>query len=119
MQLARRIQALLAERPVSVYDLLRALPDEDYRTILQAWGDVRTQVALVPDAHGHCSVPRRSGPRKENDMPSWDDVIGSSDRTDIHLKYGDVRPLTDVLDYLGRVPRAAHGAVGAGAPATR
>ncbi len=61
LQLARRIQALLAERPVSVYELLRALPDEDYRTILQAWGDVRTQVALVPDVHGRYSVRPAAG----------------------------------------------------------
>jgi len=38
---------------------------------------------------------------------------------EIHMKYGDVRPLADVLDHLGRVSRTAHGAVGAGAPATR
>ncbi len=119
MHLARRIQALLAERPVSVYDVLRALPDEDYRTILQAWGAACAPRALVPDATDATACPRRSGPRKEDDMPIWDDVIGSSDRTDIHMKYGDVRPRADVPDYLGRVPRTVHGAVGAGAPATR
>jgi hypothetical protein len=61
MQLERRIRALLAERPVSVYDVLREFPDEDYRTILQAWGDVRAQVTLVPDAHGRYSVPPPAG----------------------------------------------------------
>ena len=61
-QLARRIQALLAEGPASVYDVLRAFPDEDYRTILQAWGDVRAEVTLTPDAHGRYGAVPATGP---------------------------------------------------------
>jgi nicotinamidase-related amidase len=38
---------------------------------------------------------------------------------DIHMKYGDVRPLADVLAHLRRAPRPAAAAVGAAAPATR
>jgi maleamate amidohydrolase len=38
---------------------------------------------------------------------------------DIHMKYGDVRPLDDVLEYLARGPRGHRAAVAAGAPATR
>ncbi len=60
-QVGRRIRALLAERPLSVYEVLQRFPDEDYRTILQAWGDVRTQVALVQDAHGRYSLPTQAG----------------------------------------------------------
>jgi hypothetical protein len=60
-QVARRILALLAERPVSVYEVLQQFPNEDYRTILQAWGDVRAQVALVPDAQGRYSAPPQAG----------------------------------------------------------
>jgi hypothetical protein len=60
-ELARRIRALLAERAVSVYDVMRELPNEDYRTILQAWGDVRSESALVPDAHGRYRVAPAAG----------------------------------------------------------
>src|SRR5262249_9213628 len=38
---------------------------------------------------------------------------------DIHMKYGDVRPLEDILDYLGRLPKTVPGAVGAGVPTIR
>ncbi len=60
-ELAARIRALLEQRPVSVYEVLREFPGEDYRTILQAWGDVRAAVRLVPDAHGRYSAPRSGG----------------------------------------------------------
>jgi hypothetical protein len=62
-ELARRIRVLLAERPHSVYEVLRALPDEDYRTVLQAWGDVRAEVTLVPDARGRYRPPADAGGR--------------------------------------------------------
>jgi hypothetical protein len=51
-ELAERIRALLAERPLSVYEVVQRFPDDDYRTLLQAWGDVRAALPLVPDAHG-------------------------------------------------------------------
>ena len=56
-QVARRIRTLLTERRLSVYEVLQEFPKDDYRTILQAWGDVRTEVALVPDAHGRYGPP--------------------------------------------------------------
>jgi hypothetical protein len=61
-QVARRIRALLAERRLSVYEVLQEFPKEDYRTILQAWGDVRTETALIPDAHGRYGAPPPSAP---------------------------------------------------------
>jgi hypothetical protein len=60
-ELAERIRALLAERPLSVYEVLQRFPDDDYRALLQAWGDVRAAVALVPDAHGRYSPPVQGG----------------------------------------------------------
>jgi hypothetical protein len=60
-ELAGRIRRLLAERPVSVYEVMQALPGEDYRTILQAWGDVRRELTLVPDAHGRYRVAPAAG----------------------------------------------------------
>jgi hypothetical protein len=61
-QVARRIRALLAERRLSVYEVLHEFPNDDYRAILQAWGDVRTEVALVPDAHGRYGPPPPPAP---------------------------------------------------------
>lgn len=60
-ELGRRIRALLAERPLSVYEVLQRFPDEDYRTLLQAWGDVRATMTLVPDAHGRYGPPGQGG----------------------------------------------------------
>jgi hypothetical protein len=60
-ELAERIRALLAERPMSVYEVLQRFPDEDYRTLLQAWGEVRAAVPLVPDAHGRYRSPVQGG----------------------------------------------------------
>jgi hypothetical protein len=50
--LADRMQALLAARPLTFYELLRELPDVEYRAILQAWGALRERRALArePDA---------------------------------------------------------------------
>jgi hypothetical protein len=49
---ADRMAALLAARPLTFYELLRELPDVEYRTILQAWGTLRERRALARDAHG-------------------------------------------------------------------
>ena len=50
--IADRMAALLAARPRTFYELLRELPDVEYRTILQAWGTLRERRALGRDAHG-------------------------------------------------------------------
>lgn len=50
---AGRMAALLAARPRTFYELLRELPDVEYRTILKAWGALRERRALTRDAHGH------------------------------------------------------------------
>ena len=49
---ADRMAALLAARPRTFYELLRELPDVEYRAILQAWGALREHRALARDAHG-------------------------------------------------------------------
>jgi hypothetical protein len=50
--LADRMAALLAARPLTFYELLRELPDVEYRVVLQAWGALRERRALARDAHG-------------------------------------------------------------------
>ena len=50
---AERMVALLTARPRTFYELVRELPDVEYRTILQAWGALRERHALGRDAHGH------------------------------------------------------------------
>jgi hypothetical protein len=50
--LADRIAATLRERPRTFYELLRELPDVEYRAILQAWGALRERRLLGRDAHG-------------------------------------------------------------------
>lgn len=50
--LADRMAALLAARPLTFYELLRELPDVEYRVILQAWGALRCRRALARDPHG-------------------------------------------------------------------
>ena len=50
--LADRMAALLAARPLTFYELLRELPDVEYRAVLQAWGALRERRALARDAHG-------------------------------------------------------------------
>jgi len=50
--LADRIAATLRERPRTFYELLRELPDVEYRTILRAWGALRERRALGRDEHG-------------------------------------------------------------------
>jgi len=49
---ADRMTRVLAERPRTFYDLLRELPDVEYRTVLQAWGALRERRALGRDEHG-------------------------------------------------------------------
>ena len=49
---ADRMAALLAARPLTFYELLRELPDVEYRAVLQAWGALRERRALARDAHG-------------------------------------------------------------------
>ena len=50
--LGDRIAALLAARPLTFYELLRKMPDVEYRTILQAWGALRERRVLARDVHG-------------------------------------------------------------------
>ena len=54
--IADRMTALLAARPLTFYELLRELPDVEYRAILQAWGALRDRRALSRDAHGRYLV---------------------------------------------------------------
>jgi len=56
-QLVEQIRAMLAEKPRSLYEIFLHLEEEDYRTVLQAWGDVRARTTLVPDAAGRYRLP--------------------------------------------------------------
>ncbi len=51
-ELAGRMRRLLAERPQTFYELLRSLPDAEYRDVLLAWGALREQRALARDPEG-------------------------------------------------------------------
>lgn len=51
-ELAGRIRGLLGERPHTFYELLRALPDAEYRDVLRAWGALREQRVLARDPDG-------------------------------------------------------------------
>ena len=55
---ADRLAALLAERPRTFYELLRELPDVEYRALLQAWGALRERRALGRDPHGRYVLRR-------------------------------------------------------------
>lgn len=57
-QVAARIVALLGEKPRTFYEILRELPDAEYRTILQAWGSLREEKKLGRDAHGNYLLQR-------------------------------------------------------------
>jgi hypothetical protein len=48
---------MLAQEPLSMYELLQRLEGQDYRSVLQAWGDLRAQVALIPDDRGRYRLP--------------------------------------------------------------
>ena len=52
IELSERIRGMLAEGPLSMYEVLQHLEGEDYRSVLQAWGDLRAQTALIPDERG-------------------------------------------------------------------
>ncbi len=56
--LADRMAALLVARPLTFYQLLRELPDVEYRAILQAWGALRERRALARDADGRYLLRR-------------------------------------------------------------
>ena len=55
--LADRMAAALAARPLTFYELLRELPEVEYRAILQAWGALRERRALARDEHGRYLIP--------------------------------------------------------------
>ena len=55
---ADRMAALLAARPLTFYELLRELPDVEYRAILQAWGALRERRALARDGDGRYLLRR-------------------------------------------------------------
>ena len=55
--LTKSIEQMLTERPHSFYEVLQRLEHEDYRTVLQAWGDLRRDIHLVVDAHGRYRLP--------------------------------------------------------------
>ena len=57
---ADRMTALLAARPLTFYELLRELPDVEYRAILQAWGALRERRALGRDPHGRYLLRERA-----------------------------------------------------------
>jgi hypothetical protein len=56
--IADRMAALLAARPLTFYELLRELPDVEYRALLQAWGALRERRALGRDADGRYLLRR-------------------------------------------------------------
>jgi len=49
---ADRMTALLSARARTFYELVRELPDVEYRTLLQAWGALRQRRALGRDEEG-------------------------------------------------------------------
>ena len=55
--LTKSIERMLVERPHSFYEVRQRLEHEDYRTVLQAWGDLRRDAALVVDSHGRYRLP--------------------------------------------------------------
>lgn len=53
---ADRMTALLAARARTFYELVRELPDVEYRTLLQAWGALRERRALARDEEGRYRI---------------------------------------------------------------
>jgi len=53
---ADRMTALLGERARTFYELVRELPDVEYRTVLQAWGALRERRALGRDEDGRYRI---------------------------------------------------------------
>lgn len=56
--LADRMTALLGTRARTFYELVRELPDAEYRTILQAWGTLRERRMLGRDEEGRYRIRR-------------------------------------------------------------
>ena len=54
---AEAMTALLRAKPVQFMDLVRALPDVPYRTLLLAWGQVRGRHKLSRTEEGHYFLP--------------------------------------------------------------
>jgi len=53
---ADRMAALLGARARSFYELVRELPEVEYRTLLQAWGALRDRRVLARDEHGRYRI---------------------------------------------------------------
>lgn len=53
---ADRMTALLDARARTFYEVVQALPDAEYRTILQAWGILRERRALGRDEDGRYRI---------------------------------------------------------------
>ena len=53
---ADRMTALLEARARTFYEVVQALPDVEYRTILQAWGPLRERRALGRDEEGRYMI---------------------------------------------------------------
>ena len=53
---ADRMTALLGERARTFYELVRELPEVEYRTVLQAWGALRERRVLGRDEHGRYRI---------------------------------------------------------------
>jgi len=53
---ADRMTALLSARARTFYELVRELPDVEYRTLLQAWGALRQRRALGRDEEGRYRI---------------------------------------------------------------
>ena len=53
-----RIEAALAD-PVFFWEVLAALEDQSYRTVLEGWSDVRERHALERDDHGRYRLAAR------------------------------------------------------------
>lgn len=66
---AERMARLLAERPRTFYELLRELPDVEYRTILIAWGTLREGRALGRDEHARYVFSGRASADRAETSP--------------------------------------------------
>ena len=57
-KVAERIVGLLKKEPLNFYAILRALDDVEYRTVLQAWGELREKDLLARDHAGNYLLNR-------------------------------------------------------------
>jgi hypothetical protein len=64
---ARRMTALLGERPRTFYELVRELDDVEYRALLRAWGALRERRLLARDPAGRYVL--RPGVQLTRDEP--------------------------------------------------